>query len=30
MCVIKQEIKFEDYKNCLGENKYENEINCLR
>ena len=28
-CVIKKELKFEDYKNCLDTNWLENEINNL-
>ena len=27
--VIKQENKFEDYKNCTEANRLENEINCI-
>ena len=26
-CVIKQKIKFEDYKNCLQATQFENEMN---
>ena len=29
-CVIKQELKFEDYKNFLEANRFENKINYLQ
>ena len=28
-CVMKQKLKFENYKNCLGANQSENKLNCL-
>ena len=28
-CVIKRNLKFENYKNCLEANKHENKMNCL-
>ena len=27
ICVIKKKLKFENYKNCLGETQLENKIN---
>ena len=29
-CVIKWKLKFEDYFNCLGANRFENKINHLQ
>ena len=29
-CVIKRKLKFEDYFNCLGANRFENKINHLQ
>ena len=29
MCMIRSELKFEDYKNCLEANRSENKINYL-
>ena len=28
-CVIKRKLKFENYENCLGATKLENEVNYL-